>query len=452
MSGPSRSVAPSAGPVRSFDFPTVSADALDNGLRIRSVQVGRVPIVTVILVLDAGEAVLGDGRAGTAVLTGDCLEGGTAQRTGVELAEALETIGAGLSVMTGWDSTTVSLTCMADRLEDAMGLLAEIVLQPSFPDDEVARVREQRLAAIRQREMDPAGIATTASRRLTYRDGAPYGRPLGGQVESVAPFNREVAAGFVVARYRPGGSGLVVVGDVDAGQVRSLVEAHFGEWSGGIESRPEIDADPRARERGIVVVHRAGAVQSEIRIGHVGQARSTPQYFALKVLNTVLGGAFTSRLNLNLREKHGFTYGVHSRFLIRRGAGPWCVSTAVGTDVTADAVREAISEITTLVADGPTEEEVSAARDYLAGVFPLELETTGQIASRIAELLLYDLPDDYYAAYRDRIRGVTLEEAGEAARLCIRPDEMTVVVAGDAEEVRGPLDALGWGPVTVEAL
>ncbi len=451
MSGPSRSEVPPAGPVRSFDFPPVHADVSDNGLRIRSVQVGRLPIVTAMLVLDAGEGLLDDSRAGLAVLTGDCLEGGTAKRTGVELAEALETIGAGLSIGTGWDSTTVSLSCIADRLDEAMGLLAEVVLQPSFPDDEVERIRGQRLAAIRQREMDPVGIATTASRRLTYREGVPYGRPLGGKVESVGPINPDAAAGFVVARYRPEGSGLVIVGDVDARQVRSLVETHFGAWTGGTESRPEIDAQPRTRERKIVVVHRAEAVQSEIRIGHVGQARSTPQYFPLRVLNTVLGGAFTSRLNLNLREEHGFTYGVRSRFLVRRGAGPWCVSTAVATDVTADAVREAVSEITTLVAEGPTEEEVDAARDYLAGVFPLELETTGQIAARIAEILVYDLPDDYYAAYRDRIRSVTLEEACEAARDCIRPDEMTVVVGGDAEEVQGPLDELGWAPVTVEA-
>jgi zinc protease len=404
-----------------------------------------------MVVLDAGEGMLDDSRAGLAVLTGDCLEGGTAKRSGVELAEALETIGAGLSVGTGWDSTTVSLTCMADRLDDAMGLLAEVLLEPAFPDDEVDRIRSQRLASIRQREMNPVGIATTASRRLTYAEGVPYGRPLGGTAESVGPFNPDVAAEFVKARYRPKGSGFVVVGDVDAGQVRSLVETHFGAWTGGAELQPQIDAEPRTQERGIVVVDRADAVQSEIRIGHVGQARSTPHYFPLRVLNTVLGGAFTSRLNLNLREEHGFTYGVRSRFLVRRGAGPWCVSAAVGTDVTADAVREALHEITTLVAEGPTEEEVSAARDYLAGVFPLQLETTGQIASRIAELLIYDLPDDYYGDYRDRIRSVTLEEAREAARRCIRPDEMTVVVGGDASEVRGALEDLGWGPVTVEA-
>jgi zinc protease len=444
-------VAPSAGPVRSFDFPPVHADVSENGLRIRSVQVGRLPVVTAMVVLDAGEGGLDDSRAGLAVLTGDSLEGGTAKRSGVELAEALEAIGAGLSVGSGWDSTTVSLSCMADRLDDAMGLLAEVLIEPAFPDDEVERIRGQRLAAIRQREMDPVGIATTASRRLTYAEGVPYGRPLGGTVESVGPFSPGCAAGFVEAQYRPKGSGIVVVGDVDARQVRSLVETHFGAWAGEAELQPQIDAEPRTRERGIVVIERADAVQSEIRIGHVGQARSTPHYFPLRVLNTVLGGAFTSRLNLNLREEHGFTYGVRSRFLVRRGAGPWCVSTAVGTDVTADAVREAVAEITTLVAKGPTEEEVGAARDYLAGAFPLQLETTGQIASRIAELLIYDLPDDYYGDYRDRIRGVTLEEAREAARQCIRPDEMTVVVGGHPGEIQAPLEKLGWGPVTVEA-
>ncbi len=451
MSAPSRSTVPPAGPVRSFDFPSVSRGALDNGLRIRSVQVPRLPVVTAMMVLDAGEGLLEGAQAGLAVQTGDCLEGGTAKRTGIELAEALESIGAGLSVGTGWDSTTVSLSCMADRLDEAMGLLSEVLLQPSFPEDEVERIRGQRLAAIRQRDMDPAGVATLASRRLTYAEGVPYGRPLSGTVESVGPFTPDSAWGFLEARYRPGGSGFVVVGDVDAGQVRALAETHFGDWIGAVAPRPEIAAEPRTREHGIVVVPRTDAVQSEIRIGHIGQPRSTPHYFPLRVLNTVLGGAFTSRLNLNLREENGFTYGVRSRFLLRTGAGPWSVSAAVGTDVTADAVREALSEITTLVAEGPTEEEVSAARDYLAGVFPLQLETTGQIASQIAELLIYDLPDDYYSDYRDRIRSVTLDEAHEAARSCIRPDEMTVLVSGDADEIKGPLEELDWAAVTVEA-
>jgi len=445
-----RSEAPTPGAIRRFDFPPVETDRLDNGLRMRSVLAHRLPIVTVSLVLDAGESSLSEDRAGVAVLTGDSLEGGTASRSGAELAEALESIGAGLSVGTGWDATTISLSCLPDRLDEAMSILAEVVLSPGFPADEVDRVRGQRLAAIQQRKMDPASIASDAARRLTYAEGVPYGRPLGGDVESVNLFGPEAAAGFVEARYRPASAGLVLVGDVDGGELKALAQRCFGDWNGVAPARSSLEPEPRVRERRIVIVDRPDAVQSEIRIGHIGQPRSTPDYFPLLVFNTILGGAFTSRLNLNLRERHGFTYGVRSGFAFRRDAGPWTISTAVGTEVTADAVREAVAEVEGLLSDGPTDEEVEASRDYMAGVFPLQLETTGQIASRIAELIIYDLPEDYHATYRDRIRAVTRDQALEAARRCIRPDEITVVVGGDAKLVRGPLENLGLGPVEVE--
>lgn len=451
MSSSGRASAPAPGPIRSFDFPRVRREELDNGLQLRCVGVPRLPVVTVSLVLDAGECNVDDSHAGLAVLTGDSLEGGTAVRSGVALAEALEGIGAGLSVGTGWDSTAIALSCMADRLDEAMELLAEVVLQPAFPTDEVERIRGQRLAAIKQGRMDPASIATYASRAATYSDGAPYGRPLGGTEESVSSLGSDSAAGFVEARYRPGGAGLVVVGDIDIDHVKSLAEGSFGNWSGDAPRADGIGAEPRTTARRMVVVHRPDAVQSEIRIGHVGQPRSTPAYFPLLVLNVILGGAFTSRLNMNLREKHGFTYGVRSQFAFRRGPGPWTISTAVGTEVTADAVREALSEVETLVADGPTDEEVEAARDYIAGIFPLRLETTTQIASRIAELLIYDLPDDYHSDYRDRVRSVTRDQVAEAARRCIRPDETTVVIGGDAERVCSPLEALGWAPLEIES-
>ncbi len=450
MSPSPRSDAPTPGAIRRFDFPPVQVDRFANGLEMRSVQAHRLPIVTVSLVLDAGEASLGADRAGLAVLTGDSLEGGTASRSGAELAEALESIGVGLSIGTGWDATTIALSCLPERLDEALGILAEVVLRPGFPTDELDRIRGQRLAAIQQRKMDPSSIATDAARRLTYADGVPYGRSLGGDEESVSLFSPEAAAGFVEARYRPTGAGFVVVGDVDQGEMKELAQRCFGEWNGAGPERSAVQVEPRSRERRIVIVDRPDAVQSEIRIGHVGQPRSTPDYFPLLVFNTILGGAFTSRLNLNLRERHGFTYGVRSGFSFRRGAGPWTVSTAVGTEVTADAVREAVGEVEGLLNDGPTQEEVEASRDYMAGVFPLRLETTGQIASRIAELIIYDLPEDYHATYRDRIRQVTRDQALDAARRCIRPEEITVVVGGDAAAVRGPLEELGLGPVEVE--
>jgi zinc protease len=450
MSHADRTEAPLPGAIRSFDFPPVHKDRLGNGLEIRSVQAHRLPIVTMSLMMDAGESSVSGERAGLAVLTGDSLEGGTATRSGAELAEALESIGAGLSVGTGWDATTVSLSCLPERLDEAMTILAEIVLRPGFPADEVDRVRGQRLAAIQQRKMDPSSIASDAARRLTYAEGTPYGRSLGGDVESVESFSPEAAAGFVEAQYRPESAGLILVGDLDQAEMKAMVQRCFGDWSGKAPERPSQRAEPRSRERRVVIVDRPDAVQSEIRIGHIGQPRSTSDYFPLLVFNTILGGAFTSRLNLNLREEHGFTYGVRSGFAFRRDAGPWTISTAVGTEVTADAVREAVSEVEGLLQDGPTQDEVEASRDYMAGIFPLRLETTGQIASQVAELLLYDLPDDYHATYREQIRSVTRDDAMEAARRCIRPDEITVVIAGDASVVREPLEELGLGPVEVE--
>lgn len=446
---PDRTAAPEPGPIRPFDFPPVHTSALENGLGLRVARMPRLPVVTMALVLPAGEATLGEDQAGLAVLAGDALEGGTERRTGADFAEALEGIGADLGVSTGWDSTTISISCLAERQEEAATLLAEMVLRPSFPEDEVERSRNQRLARIRQRRMTPSSLASDEAARLIYADGVPYGRPSAGTTASVSTVDRDRIRAFADAFYRPRGGGLVVVGDVDEGAVESLARRHFGDWQGQAPARPDVDARSRSTRRQVHVVHRPGSVQSEIRAGHPGAARSSPDYFPLLVANTILGGAFTSRLNLNLRERHGFTYGVRSRFAFRRGAGPFSVSTAVGSEVTAPAVREIVSELETLVGGGVTDEEVAAARDYIAGVFPLRFETTHQVAVRIAELIVYDLPGDWHATYRDHVREVDPEAADGAVRRNVRPEELQVVLVGDAEEVAGPLEALEIGPVTV---
>lgn len=444
-----RTRAPEAGVVRPFDFPDVVSTSLPCGLDLRTARLPRLPIVTASLVLEAGEVALPDERAGLAVLTGNALEGGTQRRSGAELAEALESIGAALAASTGWDASQVSVTCLADRLEEAIGLLAEVVREPAFPEDEVARFRSQRLAAIEQRRMDPGDLADDQALRLVYADGVQYGRPLAGTQESVGALNASDAAEYARRFYRPGGAGLVVVGDVLPDRAREMADRCFGDWEGRGPERMDLVAKARHEERRVYVVDRPGAVQSEIRLGHVGVPRSSADYFSLLVFNTILGGAFTSRLNLNLREKHGFTYGVRSRFAFRRGAGPFTVSTAVETDVTADAVRETLAEVERLVDEGPTDDEVEAAKDYIAGVFPLRLETTGQVASRIAELLVFGLPDDYHNTYRDRIREVAAADVTHSGRRHVRPDEMVCVIVGDADRVRGPLEALDLGPLEV---
>ena len=448
-SGLDRSEAPAPGPVRSFGFPSVTSTSLPNGLQLRMARMSRLPLVTVSVVLRAGESLLDDGFAGLAVLSGSALEAGCEGMTGPELAEALEGIGTGLSVHTGWDATTVSLTCLAERMEEAVTLLSAALLRPTFPEDEVGRLREQRLAAIRQRRMDPGSLADDAAADFFFSDQVPYHRPLAGSPESVQEFGSEQIREFVTRHYEPSGAGLVVVGDVELGEVQALAERHFGDWDPRPVQGSDFVAEPRYRERRVFIVDRPGSVQSEIRIGQMGVSRSTPHYFPLKIFNTVLGGAFTSRLMLNLREEQGFTYGIRSSFAFRRGAGPFGISTAVATEVTTPAIREALAELNGLIEGGPKEEEVERARDFMAGVFPLGLETTGQVAARIGELLVYGLPDDFFGSYRDRIREVSKEATSQAGRAVLRPEELVIVVVGDANEIREPLQELGIGSVEV---
>ncbi|HEX9885103.1 MAG TPA: pitrilysin family protein [Longimicrobiales bacterium] len=440
---------PVPGAVRSFDFPEVSRSSLSNGLEVWSAAAPRVPLVTLSLVLPVGEAGVPQERAGALALTADALEGGTLRRSGTELAEAFERLGITFSAAAGWDGTSLSVTCLADRMERAVALLAEVAMEPAFPGDEVNRLREQSLSRIRQRLMDPSGFATDRAAALFYADEVPYARPVGGTEASVSDLTPEVLRSFWERCFRPRGAAVVAVGDLDTQALAGALEAAFGAWTGDAPSRPDFAPEPRADGRAVHVVHRPGSVQSELRIGHVGAPRDTPDYVPLAVANTVLGGSFTSRLNLNLRERNGFTYGVRSRFSFRRQAGPFTVSTAVGSDQTAPAAREVMAELETFARQGPTEEETATARDYIAGVFPLQLETTSQVAGRITEIVVYDLPEDWPTFFRDRVRSVTAQAAADAARRHIRPGSAQIVVVGDAEAVTSTLEAEGLGPVTV---
>lgn len=449
MSTLDRSLVPAPGELRDFEFPPIEARDLDCGLALRVVRQGRLPVVSVRLLIDAGENALDHEQAGLSVLAGDALLGGTRERTGIELAEDLESLGADLGVVTGWETTTIHLSCLADRLDDAFGILANVVRRPGFPADEVDRIRDQRMASLQQRRMEPASLAADGLLRFIFPDESPYSRPSIGTRESVARVDSEAVRAYAERCHKPVRGGLIVAGDVDAAEVAAIADRNLAGWEGAPTDAGRLDVHARQTDRRVVVLSRPGAVQSEIRIGHVGVPRSSPDYFPLRVFNLILGGAFTSRLNLNLREENGFTYGVRSRLGFRRHGGVWSVATAVGTDVTAPAVREAVHEISTLVRDGPTEDELEAARDYLAGVFPLGVETTGQLASKVQNILVHGLEPDYYATYRDRIREVSREAATRAGHSAIRPSEATILVVGDPDEIVGPLEALQLGDVEV---
>lgn len=450
MSDLDRTVPPAPGPLRPFHVPPIDRRVVAGGVPLFIVRMPRLPVVTSALVVrGAGEAAALPGEAGRAVLTADALDGGTRRRSGTALAQALEAVGADASVSAGWDSTTALASGPADGWKEALDLLAEMMLAPGFPEAEVERVREQALAQLQQRAKDPAALAADRAATLFYAEGEPYGRPLAGTEATLAGMGRDTLVTWAAERYRPGSAGVVVVGDIDADEVERVADGVLAGWEGQASPPPVPAGEPRFTTRTVHVIDRPGAVQSELRLGHPGAARSIADHAELVVGNAVLGGTFGSRLNMNLRETRGFTYGVRSGFAFRRGPGPFSITTAVDTAVTAEAVREVLGEVERYHADGPDDDEVRSARDYIAGVFPLGLETTGRVAGRVAELFVHELPDEDWTDWRDRVRRVERAGAHAAIRRYLRPEQLTVVVVGDADVVAPALEALEVGPVTV---
>lgn len=442
--------APEPGPVRAYDFPVIQDERVgETGLRMLSAKHGKLPLVTAHLVLDAGAAAEPPELEGVARLTANAMDAGTRDRDADELAWALERLGVELETGTGWDAAHQALTVPSDRLEPALALFAEIVRRPAFPADQVDRLRDEQLAGIMQRRKEPRALGDDMGARYIFADGVPYGRPVIGREETVSGLTAERVSSFYAARYRPGSAAIVFTGDITAERAARLAHTHFGDWETGSADPGHLRVEPRVDATTVFVVNRPGSVQSEIRIGDVGVERGHPDYFPLIVFNTILGGAFTSRLNMNLRERHGFTYGVNSSFAFRRQPGPFSVSAAVATDVTAHAVQEALSEMQGMHDDGATAQELDAARDFLRGVLPLTLQTTGQLAGRIAEIAVFGLPLDYFEQYRRRIADVTAEDVARVARERLRLDRLAIVVVGDADQITGPLQELGVGPVQV---
>lgn len=449
MSGLSRSQAPAAGRLRPFEFPVVERDRLDNGLSLLHARHGDLPLVTLSMVVAAGGTEEPPERAGLAMLTANALASGTSTRDADELAWAIESLGIHLDAHSGWDAAFVRMTVPTERLDEAASLFADVVRRPTFPEGEITRLREQQLAGIIQRRKQPGSLAGDVAARTIFTPDVPYARPLVGTTPTVRDLTREEVAAYYSSRFVPEAATLIVVGDIERAEARDLAQRCFGDWQGRSVARSDYPATGALERATVVVVDRPGAVQSEIRIGDVGVERATPDYFPLLVMNTVLGGSFTSRLNMNLRERHGFTYGVRSGFTMRRRPGPFLVQTAVANDVTGRAVQEVLAEVERLREQGATAEELSSARDYLGGVLPLQLQTTAQLAARLDDLVVYDLPTDWFRSYRRHVAEVTADDVLRVARTHLRPARFAVVVVGAAQEVVPQLEQLGIGDVRV---
>jgi len=444
---PDRTHPPQPGPPAALKLPAIQKQKLSNGVPVWIVEMHEVPVAQINLVVTSGTANDPPGKFGVASLTAAMLEEGAGGRSALELADAIDFLGADLGAASGIDSSAVRLHVPVARLADALPIMADVALRPSFPRDELERQRQQRLTALLQGRDDPPTIAAVAFSRILYGKAHRYGTPQSGTAETIKAFTADDLRAFYTSAYRPESSTIIAVGDFTADKLMPLVEKSFGGWKASAPAATEkLPPVEQAPARQVFLVDKPGAPQSQIRIGWVGVPRSTPDYFPIAVANTVLGGSFTSRLNNNLREVHGYSYGAGSSFDMRAEAGPFYASAGVQTDKTSEALKEFFNELEAILKPVPGD-ELGRAKNYVSMRYPSAFESTGDISRRLEDMLVYKLPEDYFAKYVQNIQAVTPADVQRVAQKYIQPGRFTVVVVGDLKTIESGVRALNLGPV-----
>lgn len=447
-----RTKPPALGALPALKLPKVQVQKLANGLEVLVVEMHEVPVVDVTLLVRAGASRDPGELPGLATFVANMLDEGAGSRDALAFADEVQFLGATLTTSADHENAFVSLHCVKPRLGAAFDLMADAVLRPAFADSEVVRQRELRRTALVQLRDQPTQIAPIAFNAIVMGGAHPYGRPLSGNDASVGLLDRARVTAFHAAYYRPNNARLLFVGDVTPAEAKALAESRFGAWKAGdVPARPVAEPPPPPA-RTFYLVDKPGAAQSVIRIGHPGVARGTPDYFPLRVLNTILGGAFTSRLNMNLRETHGYTYGARSSFDMQRLAGPFSAGASVATAKTDSALIEFFKEMRGIRDQAVPAAELEKAKAYVALGLPGEFEATADAAAMFVELIANDLPLDSYNGYMDAIRKVTSADVQRVARRYLDPDRFAVVVVGDRAAIEAGIRALNEGPIVLRDL
>jgi zinc protease len=442
-----RATAPAPLAARPWQFPRVERVTLPNGLRVLVAENHSTPLASIRVVVRSGAEHDPGDHAGLASLTADLLDEGAGTMSAVQIAEAFGTLGTFVSTGAEWDNSVVDVDVLSRNVDAAVGLVADVVRRPNFPTEDIERLRRERLATLLQRRDNASTIANERFSEIVYR-GTPYGKAVIGSEPTIGNIGRPDVLDFYGRHYIPNNTSVIVAGDINAAQTIELIRRHFGDWERGASvSLVDVTA-PAIQANRIYVIDRPQAVQSEIRVGAPGVERTSSDYFPLLTMNMLLGGNFSSRINLNLRERHGYTYGARSAFFFRREPGPFVVSTPVRNEVTLPAVQEIFNELRGIRTGDITDDEMRNTKNYLIGVFPAMVESPSDLANRLQEMEVYGLPESYFDQYRERIAAVTEDDIRRVANKYLDPAKMAIVVVGKAETIREPLSQLGY-PVAV---
>jgi zinc protease len=438
---PWRATQPKAAPAAAARFPVPETFQLPNGLTVILAEQSSLPFVSAQLVVGSGSAVSPVDRPGLANFAVAMLEQGTATRSALQLADDVAQIGATLRVASTMDESTVTTASLARNFPAALNLIADVALHPSFPNEEVERQRTLRLGNLVQQRSNSAVVVNAVLSASLYGQSHPYGFTELGTAESNKKITRDEIQAFWRRHVVPSNAALVVAGAMTLPELRRLVERAFAEWSGARPGATPIGQSTSTTSAKLVIVDRPGAPQTQVRVGIIGAARSSPDYIPLRVMNEVLGGGFSSRINMNLREEHGYTYGANSQFMFRRGPGPFSAGAGVRTDVTVPAVQELLKEIQRMGATSVTPDELVLAKDSITRSLPSTFETSENTVASLSSLFVYGLSLNYYSTLTDRIQGVDAAAVQAAARKYLVPDKLVVVAVGDRSKFGSGLEA-----------
>lgn len=434
-----------------LNVPAVRSMALDNGVQVRVVEQHELPLVQVLLVVTGGSRLDGD-APGMASFMASMLDEGAGTRDALALQSELAYLGANLFAGADWDDITVSLKVPVRSLEPALDLMADVVLRPTFASAEVRRQRDLRLTSILQRRDQAGSLADLAFNQVLYPDTHPYHHSALGDSASVARFDSAAVRDFYARVMQPSRATLYVVGDVNAAEVREQFARRFGGWRAAGPAARVPGTAPAAASRNasaVYLVDRPEAPQSVIIIGWPGVPRTSPDYAAITVMNTILGGSFSSRLNTNLRETKGYTYGAGSGFSYRVIPGPFTASAQVRTNVTDSSLVEFFRELRGMRDSLVPEAELERAKAYVELRLPSSLESTSQIAGQMASLATFGLTLEELPRFAAKVRAVTAADVQRVARQYLTPDQAVIVVVGDLTQIRSPIEKLELGPITV---
>jgi len=442
---------PKPGPDPKLSLPPIEKLKLSNGLEVQVVRHSELPVVSMNLTFKSGAVYDPAGKSGIASMTAALLDDGTTSRSAIEIANQVQSIGAFLGTGSSWDGSGVSMSTLRKNFEQALDIFADIVVNPAFPEDELNKYRQQQLGSFAQRRSQPDFIADAVYKKVLYGKNHPYGRQLSGDETSLKAITRNDIQSFYQSYYRPNNAALIVVGDVDTKTLVPKLEKAFANWKPGNVKTVEVTDAPQMEKSAIYIVDKPGAAQSVISIGQVGVPRNNTDYFPLLVMNSILGGQFSSRINMNLRGDKGYTYGARSNFLFWRGAGPFKVSADVQTAVTKEAIVEFMKELRGIRGEIPvTAKELEYNKQSLIRRFPAGFETPQQIGGQLVNLVIYGLPDSYFINYTGKINAVTIDDVNRAAKKYLDPNKMAIVFVGDRNLVEPKLKELGFPVIAVD--